>query len=261
MLEMKAIFFDLDDTLLWDKKSVETAFQKTCAHAATKVNVDAASLELAVREEASALYDTYETRPFTQMIGINPFEGLWGTFDDPSEGFQKMKAIIPEYQKQAWTRGLKKLGIEDEVLGSELASFFPNMRKESPFIYEETFEVLDQLKGKYTLLLMTNGSPSLQNTKLEISPEIAPYFDHILISGAFGKGKPDPSIFEHALELVGLQAKDVLMVGDNLMTDILGSSIVGMKSVWINRENKPASDEVTPTYTIENLRALLAILE
>ena len=42
---MKAIFFDLDDTLLWDKKSVETAFQKTCAYAATKVNVDALSLE------------------------------------------------------------------------------------------------------------------------------------------------------------------------------------------------------------------------
>lgn len=258
---MKALFFDLDDTLLWDNKSVKTAFQKTCAHASTKVNVDAASLELAVREEASALYDTYETRPFTQMIGINPFEGLWGTFDDPTEDFQKMKAIIPEYQKQAWTNGLKKLGIEDQALGLELATYFPNMRKESPFIYEETFEVLDQLKGKYTLLLMTNGSPSLQNTKLEISPEIAPYFDHIVISGAFGKGKPDPSIFQHALDLVGLTADDVLMVGDNLMTDILGASKVGMKSVWINRENKAASDEVKPTYTIENLRELLAIVE
>ncbi|MDI2587086.1 HAD family hydrolase [Psychrobacillus sp. NEAU-3TGS] len=258
---MKAIFFDLDDTLLWDKKSVETAFQKTCAYAASKVNVDAASLELAVREEASALYDTYETRPFTQMIGINPFEGLWGTFDDPSEDFQKMKAIIPEFQKQAWTRGLKKLGIDDEAFGMELAEYFPNMRKESPFIYEETFEVLDQLKDKYTLLLMTNGSPSLQYTKLEISPEIAPYFDHILISGAFGRGKPDPSIFEHALDLVGITADEALMVGDNLMTDILGSSKVGMRSVWINRENKPASEEVEPTYTIENLRELFAILE
>ena len=51
------------------------------------------------------------------------------------------------------------------------------------------------------------------------------------------------------------------MVGDNLMTDILGSSKVGMKSVWINRENKPASEEVKPTYTIENLRELLTILE
>lgn len=258
---MKAIFFDLDDTLLWDKKSVETAFQKTCGYAATKVNVDAASLEIAVREQASELYDTYETRPFTQLIGINPFEGLWGTFDDPSEDFQKMKAIIPAYQKEAWTRGLRKLGIEDETLSIELAAFFPQMRKDSPYVYEETYEVLDQLKEKYTLLLMTNGSPSLQNTKLEITPEIAPYFDHILISGAFGKGKPDPSIFEHALELVGLPPEETLMVGDNLMTDILGSSKVGMPSVWINRENKQPIDEVKPTYTITNLRELLQILD
>jgi len=51
-----------------------------------------------------------------------------------------------------------------------------------------------------------------------------------------------------------------LMVGDNLMTDILGSSKVGMQSVWINREEKPISGEVQPTYTIENLRELLILL-
>ncbi|SDO11096.1 putative hydrolase of the HAD superfamily [Psychrobacillus sp. OK028] len=256
----KAIFFDLDDTLLWDNKSVSVAFHKTCAYAATRVNVDPLKLEQAVRAEASALYDTYETRPFTQMIGINPFEGLWGTFDDPSPNFQKMKSIVPVYQQSAWINGLKNLGIENEELGRELAEYFPKMRKESPFVYEETYEVLDQLKEKYTLLLMTNGSPSLQNIKLEITPEIGPYFDHILISGAFGKGKPDPSIFEHALELVGLKADEVLMVGDNLMTDILGSSKVGIQSVWINREDKPVSNEVKPTYTIKNLRELLTLL-
>ena len=256
----KAIFFDLDDTLLWDNKSVSAAFHKTCVYAATQVNVDPFALEQAVRSEASTLYDTYETRAYTKMIGINPFEGLWGTFDDPSEDFQKMKAIIPEYQRLAWTKGLEQLGINNEELGRELAEYFPRMRKESPFVYEETYEVLDQLKEKYSLLLMTNGSPSLQNTKLEITPEIAPYFDHILISGSFGKGKPDPSIFEHALEMVGLSAEEVLMVGDNLMTDILGSSKVGIQSVWINREEKPASEEVKPTYTIENLRELLTLL-
>ncbi|QFG00227.1 HAD family hydrolase [Psychrobacillus glaciei] len=258
---MKAIFFDLDDTLLWDKKSVETAFQKTCEYAATKVDIDPKELETSVREEASKLYDTFETRTFTQMIGINPFEGLWGTFDDPSEDFQKMKAIAPVYQLKAWLKGLQKLDIDDITLGEELAEYFPKMRKESPFVYEETFEVLDLLKGKYILFLITNGSPSLQNKKLEITPKIAPYFDQIIISGAFGKGKPDPSIFKHALELAGVNKDEALMVGDNLMTDILGASKVGMKSVWINRENKPTSKEVKPTYTIANLHELLTILE
>ena len=260
-MKTKAIFFDLDDTLLWDKKSVATAFQKTCDYAAAKVAVNTVELEKAVRESASQLYDSYEIRPFTQLIGINPFEGLWGIFDDPGEDFQKMKVLIADYQKQSWTNGLHKLGVEDAALGEELAIYFPRMRKESPFVYGETFEVLDLLKDNYTLLLMTNGSPSLQNTKLEITPEMAPYFDHILISGGFGKGKPDPSIFEHALELVRVEKDEVLMVGDNLMTDILGASRVGIKSVWINRENKPVSEEVQPTYTIESLHELIGILE
>ena len=68
------------------------------------------------------------------------------------------------------------------------------------------------------------------------------------------------SIFEHALEIVGLSAEEVLMVGDNLMTDILGSSKVGIQSVWINREEKPVIEEIRPTYTIENLRELLTLL-
>ena len=51
-----------------------------------------------------------------------------------------MKVIVPVYQREAWTQGLYKLGIEDETFGKELAEYFPKMRKESPFVYEETFE-------------------------------------------------------------------------------------------------------------------------
>ena len=55
---VKAIFFDLDDTLLWDKKSVATAFEKTCQHAADTYEVDPRSLEEAVRAAARDLYAT-----------------------------------------------------------------------------------------------------------------------------------------------------------------------------------------------------------
>lgn len=257
---VKAIIFDLDDTLLWDKNSVATAFGKTCAYAATKYELDANELEEVVRKEARKLYETYETYDYTKMIGINPFEGLWGTFDDEGESFQKMKEIVPVYQRDAWTNGLAVLGIDDVELGKELAERFPEERKKHPFVYEETFEVLDQLKDNYDLILLTNGSPSLQQTKLTITPEIAPYFSHIIISGAFGKGKPDPSIFEHVLEKCGATPEEALMVGDNLMTDILGASRVGIKSVWINRENMPQHDEVKATYEIDNLKQLFDVL-
>jgi putative hydrolase of the HAD superfamily len=258
---IKALFFDLDDTLLWDKKSVATAFQKTCKAATKRYDVDPSKLEEVVREEARALYETYETYEYTKMIGINPFEGLWGTFDDAGESFQKMKEIVPTYRRESWTRGLARMGIEDADLGGKLAELFIEERKKSPFVYEETYQVLDKLKNDYQLVLMTNGSPSLQNTKLEITPEIAPYFEHIIISGGFGVGKPDRTIFDHALELCDVKPREALMVGDNLMTDILGASYVGIPSVWINRENDEPHDKIKPTYEIKNLEELFPILE
>jgi putative hydrolase of the HAD superfamily len=257
---IKAVFFDLDDTLLWDQKSVKEAFVATCKVANEKYGVDVDELEEAVRKEARELYSSYETYEFTQMIGINPFEGLWGNFLDDTDDFRKMAEIVPTYRKEAWTRGLKALGIDDEEFGAELAERFPAERRQNPFIYDETFTVLDELKDKYRLLLLTNGSPDLQNTKLTITSELVPYFDQIIISGAFGRGKPDPTIFEHALERMGLTKDEVIMVGDNLMTDILGASRAGIKSVWINRHDKERN-EVIPNYEITHLEELYPILE
>ena len=260
-MSINTIIFDLDDTLLWDKKSVKTAFEKTCEYAATLHNVNPAELEEAVRKEARALYEGYETYDYTVLIGINPFEGLWGTFDDPTDSFQKMKEIVPAYRTNAWTKGLATLGIDDAILGVELGERFVAERKVSPILYDDTFAVLDELKGKYQLILLTNGAPSLQNLKLEITPEIAPYFDHIIISGDFGKGKPDASIFEHVMEKAGITANEAIMVGDNLNTDILGSSRVGMRNVWINRENSVPTGDVTPTYEVDSLTALLKLVK
>ena len=257
---IKTIIFDLDDTLLWDKKSIATAFENTCKYAAGLQDIDALELELAVREAASQLYASYDTYEFTQLIGINPFEGLWGTFDDAEAPFGQMKEIIPHYQKEAWTIGLRKIGIHNAIFGEKLASKFIEERKKCPFVYDETFSVLEQLKGNYTLVLLTNGAPSLQNTKLELTPELTPYFDEIIISGAFGKGKPDPSIFEYVMKRTDHPADQSLMVGDNLMTDILGSSRVGIRSVWINREDQPKHNEIHPTYEINHLEKLFPIL-
>lgn len=256
---IKAIFFDLDDTLLWDQKSVQAAFDATCKVAQRKYDIDPEALEEAVRKEARELYSSYETYPFTQMIGINPFEGLWGNFLDDDDNFRKMKEIVPAYRKEAWTRGLKALGIDDPDFGYELAERFPIERRNNPFVYDESFQVLDELKENYQLLLLTNGSPDLQQTKLEITPELVPYFNHIVISGGFGKGKPDPAIFEHALSRIGVKKEEAVMVGDNLMTDILGASRIGMKSIWINRHNKERN-EVVPDFEITHLEELYPIL-
>lgn len=255
---IKAIFFDLDDTLLWDQKSIKEAFVATCKLAEERYGVDANQLEESVRDAARNLYSSYETYDFTQMIGINPFEGLWGNFLDDHDEFKKMKEIVPSYRKDAWTAGLKAMGVNDPEFGHELAERFPQERRNLPFVYDETFDTLDKLKD-YQLLLLTNGSPDLQKTKLAITPELVSYFDKIVISGDFGKGKPDPAIFEHALSLMSLTKEEVIMVGDNLMTDVLGANRAGIKTIWINRHDKERN-EVVPTYEIQHLEQIFPIL-
>ncbi|TMU87353.1 HAD family hydrolase [Bacillus sp. BHET2] len=257
---IKAIMFDLDDTLLWDSKSIEEAFKATCLHARTKVEVDPDTLELRVREAAKKLYASYDTYEFTQNIGINPFEGLWGDFlDTHDDRFQKMKEIVPSYRRKAWIKGLETMGISDAELGEELSERFRTERKQRPYVYEDTFQVLDEVKEKFQLILLTNGSPHLQNTKLDKTPELLPYFNEIIISGDIGKGKPDSAMFQHALRRLQLQKDEVIMVGDNLQTDILGASRLGIKTVWINRRQQ-RPQEVIPDYEVKELQEVLEIV-
>jgi len=259
---IKAVFFDLDDTLLWDEKSVSDTFQYVCTTAEEQYGVDSKQLEEAVRQEARKLYESYETYPFTKMIGINPFEGLWANFSEiVHEQFGKLNQLAPVYRKDAWTNGLKAVGIDDAEFGEKLAELFHAERRKRPLVYEDTFEVLERLKQNYRLLLLTNGDPSLQKEKIASVSALSSYFEHIVISGEFGKGKPDPSIFEHALNLMGVQSNEVVMVGDKLSTDILGASRTNIRSVWINRKQLELSGEVTPDYEISQLRDLLTVLE
>ncbi|MDA7027180.1 HAD family hydrolase [Bacillus sp. CLL-7-23] len=258
---MKAVFFDLDDTLLWDEKSVNTAFAETCHKAEKKYGVNAQEFEIAVRRSARDLYMSYETYPYTVMIGINPFEGLWSNFSEPiSEEFEKLNKIVPEYRKNTWANGLKTFGIDDPTFAEELGNFFAIVRRKHPFVYDETFTVLDQLKGKFDLLLLTNGDPSLQKEKLAGVPKLASYFEEIVISGDFGKGKPDPAIFEHCLNLLNITKDETIMVGDNLNTDILGASRTGIKNVWLNRKGRKNEASVQPDYEIRHLSGLFEIL-
>ncbi|HLR22987.1 MAG TPA: HAD family hydrolase [Pseudogracilibacillus sp.] len=257
---LKAIMFDLDDTLLWDHKSVAAAFAATCNKATEKYDIDPVQLEKQVRYYAEKLYPTYEIYPFVKNIGIGTFEAMWGEFKDDGENFRLLRQTVPDFRKRAWAAGLNQLDIEDDLLAEELALTFPEERKKHVYLYNETIEVLEKLKGKYELLMLTNGSPDLQQMKLSLSPELAPYFKHIVISGDFGKGKPSQEIFKYALSLLDVDKQDVLMVGDNPMTDILGASKVGIDSVWINHGTRELTD-ITATFEIDRLREVIPIIQ
>src|SRR5699024_10476443 len=122
---LKAVMFDLDDTLLWDYKSVSEAFKATCKLAVDKYDIEPEMLEERVRFHAKALYPTYDTYDFVSNIGIGTFEGMWGDFRDEGEAVQKLRETVPEFRKKAWLLGLKDLDIEDEHLAEFFAERFP----------------------------------------------------------------------------------------------------------------------------------------
>ncbi|WP_152655325.1 HAD family hydrolase [Oceanobacillus sp. CFH 90083] len=257
----KMVLFDLDDTLLWDKKSVQDAFTLTCQLAEKESGVSPEELERNVRHRARELYASYSTYTYTKKIGINPFEGLWATFDDNGEEFRKLREIAPKYQETAWLEGLKDTGINHPELAKKLAKAFRNYRIESPCLFEDTLSVLTELGKDYRLALVTNGSPSLQNLKLEISSELPPYFEKIFISGDVGIGKPTPEIFNYVLQELDIQAEEAIMVGDNLNTDIIGANQIGIDSVWLNRFDAENKSDIQPDYEIQSLRELKRILQ
>ncbi len=256
----KAVFFDLDDTILWDKKSIQLAFDETCRKAQELFQADAAQLEADARQAARSLYASYDTYEFTQMIGINPFEGLWGKFEDEGTNFNKMAAIIRDYQLGVWKEALAAQNIHELDAAEVLADAFIAARRRSPVLFDDAIDVVKQLQEQVVLVLLTNGSPQLQQTKLEITPEIAPLFDHIIISGDFGKGKPDVTLFEYALEKAGTSPEQTWMVGDNPKTDILGANRAGIKSVWLNRDNDQLPEGIETDYEITSLPELLDLL-
>lgn len=262
-MALKAVLFDLDDTLLWDDRSVNEAFAATCQVAKDKYpHLDVAELEQSVRKEARALYEGYDTFPFTKMIGINPFEAFWAHFSEGEhEMFRKLEQQSPAYRIEAWTAGLRGVGVENAELGRELAERFPVERRKRPLIYDETFQLLDGLKGKVKLLLLTNGAPDLQKEKIAGIANLESYFDHIIISGIHGEGKPAESIFRHAMKLLEIEAPEGLMVGDKLTTDILGSNLVGMPNVWINRHHITRTDDIVPVHEVSDLTELIALID
>ncbi|NEW04802.1 HAD family hydrolase [Paenibacillus sp. SYP-B3998] len=262
MSNIKAIIFDLDNTLLWDERSIDEAFEATCLKASAALTLQPEALESAVRECAEKLFSEMDMFEWANMLEVTYLEALWGRFErGENPSFNKLHQWAPIYQRESWISGLRKLGIDEPAFGAVLAEYFAAERRKRPLVYDDTFRILDLLKPHYPLLLLTNGAPDLQQEKIDSIPHLAGYFDHIIISGTFGAGKPSPSIFEHALKLLGLAPNEAMMIGDNLNTDIKGANLVGMPNIWINHAQRTAPLDNQPTYEVKNLSGLLPILQ
>lgn len=124
-------------------------------------------------------------------------------------------------------------------------------------LFEGAIEVLDYLKPKYTLHIITNGFEEVQHKKIKNSGLLA-YFQTITTSESVGVKKPNPLIFEHALKIGKAEANQSIMVGDSYEADILGALNFGMRAVYCDFSNKPIKN--TSAITIHKLLELKDIL-
>ena len=100
-------------------------------------------------------------------------------------------------------------------------------------LFEHTFDILEYLYEHYELHVITNGFEEVQYGKLSNS-NIHQYFKTVTVSEMVGVKKPNPIIFNHALDLANTSGAKSVMIGDNFEADILGARDVGMEVIYFN---------------------------
>lgn len=122
-------------------------------------------------------------------------------------------------------------------------------------------ELMESLVGKAQVGIITNGFTELQAIRLERTG-MDKYIKHVVISEEVGVAKPDHGIFQHTFERIGNPCKSrVLMVGDNLHSDILGGLNFGIETCWLNSHGANTVEHITPHYTVSSLTELQTILK
>ena len=121
-------------------------------------------------------------------------------------------------------------------------------------------QLLDSLKGKVWLAIITNGFTRLRQLRLERTG-FSDYFDALVISEQLGIAKPDRAIFDYTLQQLGNPPADrVLMVGDTPESDILGGINAGLKTCWLDHGTRSLPATLRPDWQVRDLAALQALL-
>jgi putative hydrolase of the HAD superfamily len=203
-LSISDIFFDLDHTL-WDfEKNSALAFYKVFETHQLQIDIP---LFLQIYEPINFQYwKLYRDEQITKQ------ELRRGRLNDT---FFRMGTSFP-------------LDIIDS-LAEAYIDFLPL----NNHLFPGTIELLDYLKPNYRLHIITNGFEEVQTLKLRNS-NIESYFQTVTNSERVGVKKPNPLIFQFALNQANSTPERSMMIGDNIEADILGAKAVGMHTLLFN---------------------------
>jgi len=225
------LFFDLDHTL-WD-------------------------YDRNVSESLSELYQIYEL----QNLGIPTFELFSASFHHINfqlwDWYNVGKIDKVNLRKERFPRIFSHAGGRHDAIPAEFEEDFMSRTSSKPHVFPHAKEILTYLKAKYRLHVITNGFNESQAKKMK-SAGLDGFFELVVTSETTGHKKPDPRIFQYAIEQLVTESDSCLMIGDNPDSDILGAQRASIDQVFFNPEGKTI--ELKPTYTISHLKELEDLL-
>lgn len=208
MKHITDIFFDLDHTL-WD--------------------FDANSY-LAFDEIFKSQYPTIDSKFFIKIYApIN--QACWKLYQVDKITHDELR-----YQRLKQTFDQMNYSISDDVIdkiATDYITLLPNNNK----LFKGAIEVLEYLKPKYQLHIITNGFAEVQDKKITNSG-LKKYFHTITNSEIAGVKKPHPAIFNHALILANTNIKQSIMIGDSVDADVQGALDFGMEAILFDPNNQ-----------------------
>ncbi|MCL1127769.1 pyrimidine 5'-nucleotidase [Shewanella surugensis] len=188
--------------------------------------------------------------------------------------YQAGEVSAKQLQEQRFQSWAEKLNVTPKVLNSG----FLNAMGDICCLLPGGQVLIDALKGKVRLGIITNGFTALQTIRLQRTG-LLDIFSLVVISEEVGLAKPDVGIFEYAFDRMGQLESEkkrerieqpepvetfdrnrVLMVGDNQHSDIKGGMNAGIDTCWLNRFDESLADNIKPTYQVCSLLELKELL-
>ncbi|MCL6624127.1 MAG: HAD family hydrolase [Fimbriimonadales bacterium] len=207
---IKAIYFDLDDTLCayWDasKKALWQALEE-------------ASLPVSTESAFEAWRSVFPS--FSREIKTPRWYERYLETGEPT-------------RTEHMRRALHALGISDEDLAGRLSQRYADLRNQYLTLYPDVIPVLTELKELFWLGLITNGPADVQREEIRVLG-IRKFFQDILIEGEVKVGKPNVRIFDLACEHSGYLPGEMLYVGNAFEHDVQGAKSAGWHAIWLNR--------------------------
>lgn len=227
LLNIKHVFFDLDHTL-WD---FETNSKKAYEFIFTQNNIN-----ISIEE----FINVYEP--------IN--HAYWKLYREERISQKDLK-----YARLKDTFDKINYNINDNliwILAEEYLHNLPNYNH----LFDGTIELLNYLKPKYNLHIITNGFHEIQSAKLTNS-KINHFFDRVITSESVLVKKPNPKIFFYALEKTQAKTYESVMIGDNLEADIYGAKNIGMPTIYCNFGNIDANKNIKTVTKLSQIKQYL----